>query len=98
MQPDQQLISQLKGAVGSARRTLHETKRRHKARTRPDALGGRRFCRDSSVYRGSASAHEPSRRIPGGNGPRYTVSRISAFHTSSPEFRSTALSCSGCSL
>ena len=32
MQPDQQLISQLEEAVGSAMRTLDETKRRHKAR------------------------------------------------------------------
>lgn len=32
MQPDQQLISQLDEAVGSARRTLDETKRRRKAR------------------------------------------------------------------
>jgi uncharacterized coiled-coil protein SlyX len=32
VQPDQQLISQLEEAVGSARRTLNETKRRHKAR------------------------------------------------------------------
>ncbi len=32
MQPDQQLISQLEEAVGSARRTLDETKHRHKAR------------------------------------------------------------------
>jgi hypothetical protein len=33
MQPDQQLISQLEEAVGSARRALDETKRHHKART-----------------------------------------------------------------
>ena len=32
MQSDQQLISQLEEAVGSARQTLDETKRRHKAR------------------------------------------------------------------
>ncbi len=32
MQPDQQLISQLEEAVGSARQTLEETKQRHKAR------------------------------------------------------------------
>ena len=32
MQSDQQLISQLEEAVGSARRTPDETKRRHKAR------------------------------------------------------------------
>ncbi len=32
MQQDQQLISQLEEAVGSARRTLDETKRRHKSR------------------------------------------------------------------
>ena len=32
MQSDQQLISQLKEAVESARQTLDETKRRHKAR------------------------------------------------------------------
>ncbi len=32
MQPDQHLISQLEEAVGSARRTLDETKQRHKAR------------------------------------------------------------------
>jgi hypothetical protein len=31
-QPDQQLISQLEEAVGSARRTLDETKQHHKAR------------------------------------------------------------------
>ena len=31
MQPDQQLISQLDEAVASARRTLDETKHRHKA-------------------------------------------------------------------
>ena len=32
MQSDQQLIVQLRDAVGSARRTIEETKQRHKAR------------------------------------------------------------------
>ena len=32
MQSDQQLISQLEEVIGSARRTLDEIKRRHKAR------------------------------------------------------------------
>ena len=32
MQPDQQLLNQLRNAVGSAEKTLEETKQRHKAR------------------------------------------------------------------